>query len=381
MAPETVKPVPVTVAELTVTDAVPEEVKVTEWVDGVLMSTSPKAMVVALTVSVGVPLPSCKAKVSATLPALAVRVTVCAVLTEETVAVKVAVVEPAPTVAEAGTVTDELLLARLTLKPPLGAAAVSVTVQLSLPAAVMELLAQLIADSFAVGAGAASCRAKVFVTPLALAVNVAVCVVLTAETVAEKPAVVAPAATVTAAGTVTAELLLARLTLKPPLGAAALSATVQESVPAPVIDPLAQLNEDRFVVEAGAASCRAKVSFTPLALAVNVAVCAVLTEEIVAVKVAVLPLAFTFTEVGTVTALLLLARLTVNPFLPSASFSVTVQLSVPAPLIEVLLQLSPLRVAAAAGRQANRAVRSTPVQKRWKRPTSACPVAWRRFKT
>ena len=70
---------------------------------------------------------------------------------------------------------------------------------------------------------------------------------LTDETVAVKLAVVEPAATVTEAGTVTAELLLARLTAKPPVGAAALSATVQVSVPAPVIDPLAQLNEDRFV--------------------------------------------------------------------------------------------------------------------------------------
>ena len=66
---------------------------------------------------------------------------------------------------------------------------------------------------------------------------------LTDETVAVKFAVVEPAATVTEAGTVTAELLLARLTVKPPLGAAALSPTVHVSVPAPVIDPPAQLNE------------------------------------------------------------------------------------------------------------------------------------------
>ncbi len=59
---------------------------------------------------------------------------------------------------------------------------------------------------------------------------------------AEKPAVVAPAATVTIAGTVTALLLLARLTGNPPLAAAAFNVTVQLSVPAPVIDPLAQLS-------------------------------------------------------------------------------------------------------------------------------------------
>jgi hypothetical protein len=96
--------------------------------------------------------------------------------------------------------------------------------------------------------------------------------VLTEETVAIKFAVVEPAATVAEAGTVTAELLLARLTVNPPVGAAALSPTVHVSVPAPVIDPLAQLNKDRVALGTGTASCRTKVSVTPLALAVSVAV-------------------------------------------------------------------------------------------------------------
>ncbi len=59
---------------------------------------------------------------------------------------------------------------------------------------------------------------------------------LTAETVAVKPALVAPAATVTEDGTVTAALLLDRLTAWPPVPAAAVNVTVQASVPAPVID-------------------------------------------------------------------------------------------------------------------------------------------------
>jgi hypothetical protein len=52
--------------------------------------------------------------------------------------------------------------------------------------------------------------------------------------VAEKFAVLTPAGTVTEAGTVTALLLLDRLTLNPPDGAALVSATVQGSVTAPV---------------------------------------------------------------------------------------------------------------------------------------------------
>jgi hypothetical protein len=41
-------------------------------------------------------------------------------------------------------------------------------------------------------------------------------------------------------GTVTAELLLDRFTINPPLGAEAVSVTVQASVPDPVIAPLLQ---------------------------------------------------------------------------------------------------------------------------------------------
>ena len=145
--------------------------------------------------------------------------------------------------------------------------------------------------------------------------------------------------------------------------------------------PKARLEVLTLNVDTEAPNSSAKVFDTLPALAVRVAVCAVLTEVTVAVKVALLALAFTSTEVGTVTAPLLLARRTVNPPLAAAPFSFTVQLSVPAPVIDGLLQLSELRVvAAAAGRQANKTVRSRPVQKRWKRSTSARPVAWRRFK-
>ncbi len=59
---------------------------------------------------------------------------------------------------------------------------------------------------------------------------------------AEKLAVVAPAATVTDEGTVTAVSLLDRLTAWPPVPAAPLSVTVQVSVPALVIEALKQLS-------------------------------------------------------------------------------------------------------------------------------------------
>ena len=143
VAPETVKPVPVRVAALTVTAAVPVEDRVNVCVVAVFTLTLPKDRLDELTLSVGTPAPSDRTKVSATPPALPVSVTVCGVLTDETVAVKLAVVEPAATVTEAGTVTVELLLARLTVNPPVAAAAFRVTVQLSVPDPVNEPLVQL----------------------------------------------------------------------------------------------------------------------------------------------------------------------------------------------------------------------------------------------
>jgi hypothetical protein len=77
----------------------------------------------------------------------------------------------------------------------------------------------------------------------------------------------------------------------------------------------------------------------PPDFAVKVAVCAVLTADIVAVKVAEVAPAATVTDDGTTTAVLLLARLTAWPPLPAAAFSVAVQVSVPAPVSDPLAQL------------------------------------------
>jgi hypothetical protein len=143
LAPETVKPPPVTVAALTVTAAVPVEDRITDCVAAVFTFTLPKATLAVLRLSVICDAPSCRPKVSVTLPALAIRVTACATFTAETVAAKVALVAPAATVTETGTVTAALFVARLTVNPPLGAAAFSVTVQLSVPAPVIDPLVQL----------------------------------------------------------------------------------------------------------------------------------------------------------------------------------------------------------------------------------------------
>jgi hypothetical protein len=134
--------VPVTAAALTVTAAPPVDVSVSDCVAGEFSVTLPKARLDALTVSVAVPGFSCRAKLVEALPAVAVSVAVCAEVTAVTVAVNVAPVALAATVTDAGTVTAELLLATLTVVPPLGAAPFSVTVQESVPAPVIEEFVQ-----------------------------------------------------------------------------------------------------------------------------------------------------------------------------------------------------------------------------------------------
>jgi hypothetical protein len=91
-------------------------------------------MLAALMVSVGLAIFNCSVKVLERLFSLAVSVADCDVEKLETVAAKLAPVAPAGTVTETGTVTDESLLDKLTFNPPLGAAAVSARVQVSVPA-------------------------------------------------------------------------------------------------------------------------------------------------------------------------------------------------------------------------------------------------------
>ena len=112
--PEIENPVPPALAELTVTALVPVEVSVMDWVAGESITTLPKEMVVALMLRISEPVLSCRTKLSVAPPELAVRVTVCCELKEETVALKLALVAFAGTVTELGTATAELLLARLT---------------------------------------------------------------------------------------------------------------------------------------------------------------------------------------------------------------------------------------------------------------------------
>ncbi len=143
VAPDIVKPLPVTVAELIVTDAVPVEARVSDCVAVVCTVTLPKLTLDALMLSVGTAGFSCSAKLSETLPAAAWSVAVCVELTEDTVAEKLALAALAGTRIEVGTTTAVLLLVRLTLRPPVDAGPVKVTAQVSAPA---PLIAELVQD-------------------------------------------------------------------------------------------------------------------------------------------------------------------------------------------------------------------------------------------
>lgn len=103
----------------------------------------PNAKLDVLTPNVITDAPSSRPAVLATPPALAVSDAVCATLTGETAALKVALAVPGAIVREVGTVTALLLLVKVTASPPLSAAALSVTAQLSLAAPVIEVLVQV----------------------------------------------------------------------------------------------------------------------------------------------------------------------------------------------------------------------------------------------
>jgi hypothetical protein len=143
VAPVTENPAPDTVAEFTVTDAVPVDVSVTGCVAGVSSTTLPKARLVVFTLKLEVPAVfNCSPKVLVRPLALAESVTVWSAVNDDTVALKLALVALAGTVTLAGTATDALLLDRLTMSPLLPAGALKLTVQASVPAADIDPLAQ-----------------------------------------------------------------------------------------------------------------------------------------------------------------------------------------------------------------------------------------------
>lgn len=347
VTPEMLNPDPATTPALSVTGAVPVEDKVMVCLGAALTAMLPKFTLAGLTLSVEIHASNSSVKVCATVPALADNVIGVDVVTEETVAVKLALAAPATTVTVRGTDTSVLLLLpRLTTRPPVAAAAFSVTVQLSVPAPVIVPFAQF---------NPVSTGTPVPLKPTTVEVPVDELLVKVSDPEIS-PDVPGSNLTVSVAvwlGFSVSGKLAPEIVKPDPATVAALTVTgpvpVEDKVMVCVVEVLTEmlpkftLDGLTLSVAVPAPSCKAKVLVTEPAVAVSVTVVAVVTVEIVAAKVALEDPAATFTEVGTDTSvLLLLERLTAKPPVNAAAFSVTVQLSVPAPLIVPFAQVNPL---------------------------------------
>jgi hypothetical protein len=140
--PDVEKPGPLTVTEATVRGAVPVEFRVIDCTTGVLSVTLPNPSEVALIFKAAVAAFNCNEVVRELFWVFAVSVTDWALLTKAALAVNLAVAAVAGTVIELGTLTALLLLARLTIRPPVGAEPDKVTLHASASDPVIDVLAQ-----------------------------------------------------------------------------------------------------------------------------------------------------------------------------------------------------------------------------------------------
>jgi hypothetical protein len=328
-----------------VTAAVPVEERISVLLVVAPTATLPNDMLLELVVSVAVAAFRVILKVSLALPAVAVSVADCPVLTVVAVAVKLPDDDPDATITDAGTVTAELLLDRPTANPPPAAAVFSVTVQASVPAPVMDAL--------------------VHETPVRIGMPVPLRLtgvddpveelLAMARTPLATPAIVGSNCTVSVTDWFGFRVCgkVAPDTVKPAPDIATeftVSAVlpVEESLMVCVVAVLTlTLPKERLLalrpsVGTVAPSVMLKVWLAPPAVAISVSDCAVLTVVTVAENVPVDDPLATVTVDGTVTAELLLARLTANPPVVAAAFSVTVQESVPAPVYAEVVHARPL---------------------------------------
>ena len=122
---------------------------------------------------------------------------------------------PARILAVAGTVTEDRLLARFKTVPPVGAGSLRVAV----PVLVKPPTSDVGLNVRDTSLGGKTLRLTPTEAEPRVTVIFEVTALATGTVVAENLPVVAPAATVTLAGTVVVVLLLASLTLMPPVGA------------------------------------------------------------------------------------------------------------------------------------------------------------------
>jgi hypothetical protein len=336
-----VKPAPLTVAPLIVTAVVPVELRVIDCVVGVLTPALPKFTLDELTLSAGAGTFNWMAKVSVTPPTLAVRVAVCATDTGVAYAMNCTLVRFALTNPAGDTVTAALLLDKATRKPAAGAGPLMVAVQRSVAVPPIDGLVQEIPVSTGKPVPISATTAVLFVMELLVTLNCP----------ASAPSTVGSNCTATVAVwpglSVTGNVPCA--SVKPaPLTAAPLIVTAAVPVELRVIDwlvgvltpalPKFTLGELTLSAGAGTFNWMAKVSLTPPALAVNVAVCAADTGVAYAVNCTLVRFSLINPAGDTVTAALLLDRATRRPAAGAGPLMVAVQRSVAVPPIDALVQ-------------------------------------------
>ena len=274
------------------------------------------------------------------LLALAVIVDDELVATARVVTVNVAVVEPAATVTEAGTVAAAVVLElRLTVRPPVGATELIVTVPVEVPAPVTDVGF----NESAVTVGAVIARLAVVLTPANVAVIVAEAFAATAVVVTLNVAEVDPAGTVTVAGTVAEALFDASAMEIPPVGAAALIVTV----PTEATPPTTLVGLRVTLLTLSGLTVSVAVLLAPPRVAVTVAVAEEPTTLVVTVKVPVVAPAATVTVAGTDAAALFDASVTDVPPVGAGPERVTVPVELARPpTTDVGLRATELRVAA-----------------------------------
>jgi hypothetical protein len=269
---------------------------------------------------------------------------------------KFADVAPAATVTEAGTWTAAVLVeARFTTAPPGGAAPLRVTVPVEGLPPTTEAESK-VKEVRSTGGAGWTVRVAVRLTLLKRAVIVTGVFASTGTVVAANVAVVAPATTVTEAGTwATAVLLEVRVTTAPPVGAGLSSVTV------PVEDspPMTAAGARPTEVRTGACTVRVAVRLTLAKEAVIVTDAFESTATVVAVKVAVVAPAATVTDAGTwAAAVLLEVSVTTAPPAGAGPLSVAVPVEGLPPMTEVGTRPTEVRTGAVTVRVA---VRLTPL--------------------